>query len=122
MALIVIQQEVAAGGRREVGQTSGYGARAEGVSVRVGEVDLSPPEQPRRTHGHFPAVKPRAIDSEREEHIGVSDVVVIEVVSGPLMVVVDVQRPAMHRDGQAEQMLLIPLSLQWDEAQPWDTA
>jgi len=118
MALIVIQQEVAAGGGEK--------------SVRPPDTSPEPRAWARRRRGRplrggtaaanarpLPSRKTRVVNRQREEHVGVSDGVVIEVVSGPLMVVVDIQRPAAHRDRQAEQVLLVPLALQRMKPNPW---
>ena len=69
-------------------------------------------QQARRANRRFPPIESGAVDGEREKQIGVSNRVVVEVISRPLMIVVYFEGPAAQRNRKAELVLLVALAAQ----------
>src|SRR5579862_91744 len=86
--LVVVQHEIAAIGRRKIGETSGDRACSLGVRVGIGEIDFSAVEQSRRANTYLPAIETRMVNGQRKEHIGIADGIVIEIILRALMIVV----------------------------------
>src|SRR5689334_83774 len=87
VALIVIQQEIAALRRREVGQASGNGAGAFGMRVGIAHINLAAPKELRRTDARFPAIESRARNRHRKKHVRISDRIVIEIIPSALVII-----------------------------------
>lgn len=113
--LVVIEEKVAARRGREVGQPARDAALAFRVLMRVGHVQLSSMQKLGRTRRRFPPANARLSDGQGQEDVRVADDVVIEEVprSGPE--VIHVENPFVERDGEAEFVLFIALSVQGEE-------
>src|SRR5690242_13078697 len=98
MALVVIEEEITVGGRREGRQPARDGALPFGVLIRVGNRDLASFENPRRSYREFPSVNPRTCNREWKKHVGVANRVVVEIVPGALPEVVHIECPTPERD------------------------
>src|SRR5882757_4426765 len=99
VALIVVEEEVTFVGRREVSEAARDAARAFGILVGVGGMNLSTAGDLRRIRGGFPAANARASDGQREKDIGVAENVVIKEISGAGAKVGNVEGPAGQRNG-----------------------
>ena len=117
VALVVVEKEIAFVGRLEIGKTAGYAARALGVLVRVGGVELGASGDAGRVRRGFPATDAGTIDGERKENVGVAQNIVVEKVLRAGAEVGNVERPARQRNGQTEFVLFIALAAQRQEAE-----
>ena len=116
MPLVVVQKKIPAGRGCEICQTTANRASAFGMRIGVGHINLSAARNSRRANGDFPTVQSRSIDGQREEDVRIADRIVIEIVTGALMIVVQVERPPAQRDGEPKLVLLVALSSERNEA------
>src|SRR2546425_265388 len=104
---------------------------AEGVAVvhevpTVGDVQGVRAERPRFAErlaegdvgGRLPAENPSSLDGQWQENVGVPQGVVVEIVPCPDVEFVSIERPARHRNGQTELVLLVALAVEGQEAEP----
>jgi hypothetical protein len=116
MPLIVIQEKIAAGRRREISQPPANGACSFGVCIGVAEVHFTMMRNLRRANCNLPPVQSRSINRQREENVRVADRIVIELIARPLVVVVHLKSPTPYRNRNSELMFLIPLAAKRDES------
>src|ERR1039457_6586463 len=116
MPLIVVQQEIAAVWRREIGKAAADRSQAFAMRISVRQVNPPSLSNPRRAHRYLPSVESCAVDGQREKDVGISDGVVVEVVSRTLVIVVYIEHPSVHRNCEAELMLLIAFATKRNKA------
>src|SRR5271163_4318352 len=66
----------------------------------------------RRANRQLVALDQRAVDGERQERIGISDVVMVEEVLGVGMKMIHIDRPARNWNRQSELVFLIAFAVQ----------
>src|SRR6202000_1921279 len=103
--------------RNEVGQAAVDGAESISGLVGIGQMKLADIPQSGRADRQLIALDQGAINGERQEGVGVADVVVIEEILGQGMEGVEIDGPAVDRDAQAELILLVTLSMKGNESQ-----
>src|SRR5487761_741654 len=102
---------------REVCEAAGDRSFALRHLVRIREMHLPNPPEPRRAKGRFPSTNQGLLNREREEHIRVADVVVVEEILRARLERIGVQKPSPNRNRYPELMLFVAFSSQRNEAQ-----
>src|SRR5579884_2732420 len=110
--LVVVEDEPAGVGWREIGEAAGDGAGAFGVLPGIRQMYLPAIKQARRTHRHLLAINARRLNGNGEEEIGISDGVVIEVIAGADLEAIGFHNPSVQRNADAELRLLIALAVE----------
>src|SRR5882724_11882162 len=116
VALVVVEEEIGAVlWRNEFGESAAHAAASFCILVRVGKVRFYPADL-RRAQGRLPTAHAGAIDSQREEDVGIPQRVVIEVVFGKGVEVAAVDGPALEGDTDADFPLLVTFAAQGKKA------
>src|SRR5487761_232598 len=102
---------------REVCEAAGDRSFALRHLVRIREMHLPNPPEPRRAKGRFPSANQGLLNREREEHIRVADVVVVKEILRARLERIGVQKPSTNRNRYAVLMFFIAFSAQRNEAQ-----
>ena len=95
-------------GKEKVGQAAGDRAFAFRDLIGVGEVDLRPVGDHRRAQSQFPATDDGLLDGQREEQVGLADVVVIEKVVGNGLEVVGIDASSRGKEWSRRTGVLRP--------------
>src|ERR1039457_3214878 len=85
--------------------------------VGICEVNLGPVRNARRAQGQLPASNNGPLNGEREEEIGLADVVVIEKIRRVRANHVSVEHPAAPPDVHTELFFYVPLAMKGYESQ-----
>ena len=114
--LIMVEQFEAVS-KGEVSEAAINVAETERQLIRVSQVQLCAIADSRRAQREFPPVDSSPLNRDGKEHVGVVQIVVIEEVPSTIQEVVGVECPAMKRNGDAELVFFVPLTMKRDESE-----
>src|SRR6202167_2077876 len=116
VSLVVVEQSESVA-KREIRQAAVDVPESQRELIRVRQINLPVIVNSRRTQRQFPSVDARALNRDREKHVGIIQVVVVDEILCARQKVIRVDRPPKQWNRDAKLMLLIALAMQRNEAQ-----
>ncbi len=84
--------------------------------IGIGQMQLRPLPEPRRSQRHFPTANQRLGKCDRNEDIGFAQIIMIEEIVCASAKGVRVEAPALVRDRHAELIFFVPFAIQGAES------